>query len=121
MQKYAHEELGFPSERTLLEEKSRTTYENLVFSSELIKARFLFFTSDYHVFRAALFAAALGLEAEGGRGGKTAMYYRVPAFIREFIAVLNTEKKKHMIWVATIIGLLFIITMIQLFLYYYVP
>lgn len=121
MQKYAHEELGFPSERTLLEEKSRTTYENIVFSSELIKVRFLFFTSDYHVFRAALFAAALGLEAEGGRGGKTAMYYRVPAFIREFIAVLNTEKKKHMIWVATIIGLLFIITVIQLFLYYYVP
>ncbi|RZI48935.1 YdcF family protein [Lactococcus kimchii] len=104
MQKYAVESLGFPIERTRLEDKSRTTYENLVFSSELVKSKFLFFTSDYHVFRAALFAARLGLEAEGGRGGKTAMYYRVPAFIREFIAVMNTERKKHMIWVGLIVA-----------------
>ncbi len=96
MQRYAVEVLGFPIERTMLEDQSRTTYENLFFSSQLIREKFLFFTSDYHVFRAALFAAMLKLEAQGGKGGKTAMYYRVPAFIREFIAVLNYEKKKHM-------------------------
>lgn len=109
MQKYAVEELNFPIERTILENQSRTTYENLVFSSELIKEKFLFFTSDYHVFRAALFAANIGIEAEGGRGGKTALYYRIPAFIREFIAVLNSEKKKHMFWVGSIVGVFVII------------
>ena len=124
MQKYAVAELNFPASRTRLEEKSRTTYENLVFSSQLISQEaketasssetsktsesepFLFFTSDYHVFRAALFAAQLKLQAHGGRGGKTAMYYRVPAFIREFIAVLNTQRKKHMIRVGIIVGIL---------------
>lgn len=101
MQKYAIEELKFPKTRTMIENKSRTTFENLVFSAQIIKEesqqnspKFLFFSSDYHVFRAALFAKSLDLQADGGRGGKTAMYYRVPAFIREFIAVLNTERKK---------------------------
>lgn len=109
MQRYAVEVLGFPIERTMLEDQSRTTYENLVFSSQLIKEKFIFFTSDYHVFRAALFAATLKIDAQGGRGGKTAMYYRVPAFIREFIAVLNYEKRKHMKWVGLIVGLFIIV------------
>lgn len=103
MQKYAVEVLGFPIERTMLEDQSRTTYENLVFSSRLIKEKFMFFTSDYHVFRAALFAATLKIDAQGGKGGKTAMYYRVPAFIREFIAVMNYEKRKHIKWVGIIV------------------
>ncbi len=113
MQRYAVEVLGFPIERTMLEDQSRTTYENLVFSSQLIKEKFMFFTSDYHVFRAALFAAMLKIDAQGGRGGKTAMYYRVPAFIREFIAVLNYEKKKHMIRVGIIVAFFLIIAIIS--------
>ena len=76
----------------------------------MIREKFLFFTSDYHVFRAALFAAMLKLEAQGGKGGKTAMYYRVPAFIREFIAVLNYEKKKHMIRVGIIVAIFLSVT-----------
>lgn len=109
MQKYAVEVLGFPIERTMLEDQSRTTYENLVFSSRLIKEKFMFFTSDYHVFRAALFASTLKIDAQGGKGGKTAMYYRVPAFIREFIAVMNYEKKKHIKWVGIIVAFFLII------------
>ncbi|ESK78472.1 hypothetical protein GFU87_02190 [Lactococcus lactis subsp. lactis] len=113
MQRYAVEVLGFPIERTMLEDQSRTTYENLFFSSQLIREKFLFFTSDYHVFRAALFAAMLKLEAQGGKGGKTAMYYRVPAFIREFIAVLNYEKKKHMIRVGIIVAIFLSIAIVS--------
>ena len=119
MQKFAVEELGFPIEQTLIEDKSRTTHENLVFSSKMLNSKFLFFTSDYHVFRAALFAAKLGIEAEGGQGGKTAMYYRVPAFIREFIAVLNMEKKKHMIWVGGIVGIFVLIALATAILQYF--
>ena len=113
MQRYAVEVLGFPIERTMLEDQSRTTYENLVFSSQLSREKFLFFTSDYHVFRAALFAAMLKLEAQGGKGGKTAMYYRVPAFIREFIAVLNYEKKKHMMRVGIIVAIFLSIAIVS--------
>lgn len=117
MQKYGVEELNFPADRTLIESQSRTTYENLVYSSELIKEKglsnnFIFFTSDYHVFRAALFARSLNLQVNSGRGGKTAMYYRVPAFIREFIAVLNTQKKKHIFWVGLIVACLVILALI---------
>ncbi|GBG95924.1 YdcF family protein [Lactococcus termiticola] len=120
MRSYAIDELGFPSERILLEDQSTTTYENLVYSSQLIEAkeeakearRFMFFSSDYHVFRAALFAARLGLDAQGGPGGKTAIYYRVPAFIREFIAVLNYYRKKHLIIIGLIVGFLLLFSII---------
>lgn len=40
MQRYAVEVLGFPIERTMLEDQSRTTYENLFFSSQLIRENF---------------------------------------------------------------------------------
>lgn len=102
MRNYAVQNMGYPEDHTVLEDKSRTTYENLVFSSRIIEQKsqvigekFLFFSSEYHVFRAALFARELGLNAQG-IGSKTAMYYRIPAFIREFIAVLNSNKKKHL-------------------------
>lgn len=112
MQKYAIEVLGFPEEQTLTEERSKTTFENLKFSSALIEnienradEEFLFFSSDYHVFRAALFAAQQGLNAQGGSGGKTPLYFRLPAFIREFIAVMNSQRRKHIFWVALITGI----------------
>lgn len=107
MRNYAIEELSVKPNRILLEDQSRTTYENLVNSSELLnkKESFLFFTSDFHVFRAALFAASLGLNAQGGRGGKTLLYYKIPAFIREFIAVMNSQRKKHIIIISGIVVL----------------
>ncbi|MDR2977022.1 MAG: YdcF family protein [Streptococcaceae bacterium] len=105
MQNYLVEALGFPKARTLLEDQSRTTYENLVNSAKLINDKFLIFTSDYHVFRTVLFAAHLKLDAQGGKGGKTALYYRVPAFLREFIAVLNSQRKKHIIIVTCIVAI----------------
>lgn len=124
MRDFAVHELNFPAAQTLLEDQSKTTYENLVFSSNLIekleenpeKRKFMFFSSDYHVFRAALFAAELKLDAQGGTGGKTAMYFRVPAFIREFIAVLNTQRKKHIVFVGIVVVLLFLIALVTIFM-----
>ena len=114
MQKYAVEELGFPVERTLLEDKSTTTYENLVNSSKMINDKFLIFTSDFHVFRTVLFAAELGLDAQGGTGGKTALYYRVPAFLREFIAVMNNQRKKYIITVSIIVIFFVVLALLSL-------
>ncbi|QPS71266.1 YdcF family protein [Lactococcus garvieae] len=123
MQKYAVEKLGFPEERTLIEDQSRTTFENLKFSSSLIEKiedkaneEFLFFSSDYHVFRAALFAAQQGLNAQGGIGGKTPMYFRLPAFIREFIAVMNSQRRKHIFWVGLITGIFIAFSLFILFM-----
>jgi uncharacterized SAM-binding protein YcdF (DUF218 family) len=112
MQNYLVDELGFPKNRTLLEDQSRTTYENLVNSAKLINDKFLIFTSDYHVFRTVLFAAQLKLDAQGGKGGKTALYYRVPAFLREFIAVLNSQRKKHIIIVSCIVAVFVIFSVL---------
>jgi uncharacterized SAM-binding protein YcdF (DUF218 family) len=114
MQKYAVEKLGFPIERTILEDKSTTTYENLVNSAQIINDRFLIFTSDYHVFRTVLFAASLKLDVQGGRGGKTAFYYRVPAFMREFIAVMNSQRKKYIIVVSCIVAFFALLALLSL-------
>ncbi|GAB2026638.1 YdcF family protein [Lactovum odontotermitis] len=114
MQNYAVNELKFPIARTMLEDQSRTTYENLVNSAKMINDKFLIFTSDYHVFRTVLFAAQLKLDAQGGSGGKTAFYYRVPAFIREFIAVLNSQRKKHIIIVGCFIAFFVVLALLSL-------
>ncbi|WEV45601.1 YdcF family protein [Streptococcaceae bacterium ESL0687] len=121
MREYAVKELDYPLAKTILEDKSRTTYENLVFSSKIVKEKannqdekLLFFTSEYHVFRAALISKKLGLKAQG-LGGKTALYYRIPAFIREFIAVLNMEKKKHIINLSLIFSINIILILLARF------
>lgn len=125
MQRYAIQELGFPVEQTLLEDQSRNTRENMRFSREIIakdsqqsNPRFVYFTSEYHVFRASLQARQFGVMAQG-RSGKTAFYYRIPAFIREYIAVLNMHRRFHMILTAVflILTILLIIVnyLVQLF------
>lgn len=68
----------------------------------------MFFSSDYHVFRAAIFARSIGLDADGGPGARTPFYYRVPAFIREFIAILRFRWQRH----AVIIGAILLIIII---------
>ncbi|MDR0297091.1 MAG: YdcF family protein [Streptococcaceae bacterium] len=113
MRDYAIEDLGIPDKRILMEDKSATTYENLVNSSQMIHEKFLFFSSDFHVFRAALFAASLKLDAQGGPGGKTALYYRVPAFMREFVAVMNSERKKHFFWISLIVGIFVVLALLS--------
>ncbi|MDR3190945.1 MAG: YdcF family protein [Lactobacillaceae bacterium] len=113
MQTYAHEQLAYPLEQTRIEDRSRTTRENMRFSNELIEqefkqSEFIFFTSEYHVFRAALQARQFGVHANG-RGGFTPWYFRTAAFLREFIAVLSMHKARVMavIGALTILGLVF--------------
>ena len=73
--------LGVPDTQMLLEDRSTTTWENLRFSRDLIAEhssggapRSALVTSDYHVFRAAMYARAVGLSADG-LGSRTARYY----------------------------------------------
>ena len=75
----------------ILEDQSRTTYENLLYSKKLgeklvASSQFLFVTNDYHVFRTSTYARKLGMKGDG-LGCRTAGYYIPSAFIREYVAL----------------------------------
>ena len=94
--------LGVPREAILPEDQSTTTMENLVFAKNLLDARqatpyrCAFVTSDYHVFRTALYASHVGLKGDGV-GSRTASYYFPTAFIREFIAITKEHWMPYVI------------------------
>ena len=97
MYNYLVEQTDVPKEAILLEEKSTTTYENLLFSKELGEQlvenpRFLFVTNDYHVFRTSTYARQIGMQGDG-LGCSTASYYIPSAFIREYVAMCVKMKK----------------------------
>ena len=78
MYNYLVEHTDVPKEAIILEEKSTTTYENLLFSKKLGEQlienpRFLFVTNDYHVFRTSTYARQIGMQGDG-LGCSTASY-----------------------------------------------
>jgi uncharacterized SAM-binding protein YcdF (DUF218 family) len=84
-------ERGFPADRLLLEDRSRSTEENLLFSKAIMDelrpgAQATIVTSDFHAFRAALLARQLGIRGQV-TGARVAGYYRPSAVLREFAAV----------------------------------
>lgn len=103
MKKYAIEK-GVPASHIITEEKSKNTYENMLFSKNIIEAnegnnkkvRVLFSTTNYHVFRSSMYARMVGLRAQG-IGSKTKVYFWSNAILREFIAVIFMNKKFHAI------------------------
>ena len=104
---------GVPQDLILLEDRSATTMENLLFTKHLLDARGSgtyrcdFVTSDYYVFRTALYASKVGL-TDDGIGSKTAGYYFPTAFIREFIAITKEHWLPYvistMIWAASVLS-----------------
>ena len=100
-------EQGINENNILIEDKSKNTFENIKFSSEIIKekmdnAKIVFSTTNYHVFRAGEIASSQNIRMEG-IGAKTKTYFWINAFIREFVATLNSERKKHMVIVSYLI------------------
>lgn len=92
-------EKGIPAERIIREDRSRTTYENLMNSKEILdslpgRKYTVLVTSNYHVYRALRYCSKIGLDCTGV-GSHVAFYYWPSALIREFIAV--HAEKKHMI------------------------
>ena len=94
----------FPADRVVIEDRSRTTEQNLTFSAELLRARGVqgpvaAVTNNFHAFRAALLMRRLGI-AGYSVGSPTARYYWTSAVIREFIAVLRDHLKLNAIMLA---------------------
>lgn len=102
MKKYIHEHYPeIPDEAVVMEDRSTTTLENMLFSKKIIierfgeKARGIFVSNNYHILRAGFYARKAKLKANGV-GSKTAFYYVPNAFTREFIGLLEMFKWRHM-------------------------
>ena len=99
---------GAQTSRVLIEDQSKTTYENMLFSKKILQshglnlAQGLFATSDYHTFRAAGYARLVGLQIDG-LGAKTSRFFIPNAFIREYIALLANHKVFHAICLSIIL------------------
>lgn len=98
MRQWAVTTYGVPVKKTLLENQSHNTYQNLKLTSQLLKGKaFTFYTSNYHVFRGVLLAKKQHIMASG-RGGSVRLSYQIPAFLREFAGVMSINKRQHFLW-----------------------
>ena len=100
---------GVPTDQILIEDQSKNTYQNMLFSKRIAtqdfdsdKFRATFFSNNYHIFRAALLAKEVGLKANGV-GAFTRFYYLPNAIIREFAGVFVMHKRRHFVIMGVII------------------
>ncbi|PXX60372.1 uncharacterized SAM-binding protein YcdF (DUF218 family) [Nocardia tenerifensis] len=87
---------GVSADRVVLEDRSTTTRENLLYTKRLLgergeTTRMVLVTSNFHILRTAILARRLGLDAEV-TGARTAFYYLPSAILREFAAILVSYK-----------------------------
>ena len=90
---------GVSEEKIVIEDKSKNTYENLLFSSKLMdkeNPKIALVTTSYHVFRALVFAKNLNIPCIG-YGSKTKWYFTLNALIREYIGYLSISYRFHML------------------------
>lgn len=90
------------------ESRSRNTYQNMMFSKEIIEnqkhpAKTVFVTTNYHVFRSGVWAAEAGLAAEGV-GEKTRWWFWPNAFLRETAGLLVKRWKQELLFLILMIG-----------------
>jgi uncharacterized SAM-binding protein YcdF (DUF218 family) len=102
MQNYAIEK-GIPLEHTVGENRSVNTYQNMLFSKEIM---------NFHLFRAGIYARQAGLNSQG-IGSKTAFYYWPNAMIREYVAIVVMGRKRHMKVCGTILGFSLFLTVVS--------
>ena len=89
------EQYGIEPHRVYKEDKSTSTAENFAFSLEIMEREGLsgsvaVVTSDYHQYRASLYAKRAGLEETGHYSGSTSIYYFMNSWLREWAALAAT-------------------------------
>ncbi|MFE7404786.1 YdcF family protein [Isoptericola sp. NPDC057559] len=92
---------GVPADRVLVEDRARTTRENLTLGVALLREHgapgpYLVATNNFHAPRAALEAMDLGLDVHAV-GAPTAGYFFPSAYLREFVAVLRRRPAVHVV------------------------
>ncbi|PRZ02891.1 DUF218 domain-containing protein [Isoptericola sp. CG 20/1183] len=98
---------GIPRDAILVEDRARTTRENLTLGSALLDGAgltgpYLVATNSYHAPRAAMEAMDLGLDVHA-IGAPTAGYFFPSAYLREFVAVLRRRPAVHVVVVTGIV------------------
>lgn len=90
------ESKGLDKSRLLLEDRSTSTYENLVFSLRLLQASgqtaeaaTVLVTSDFHTLRASWIAKKTGWKNITTAGAPTPLYMRYNAWLREYFAFVS--------------------------------
>ena len=108
MQNYAIKK-GIPAEDTIAEDNSINTLQNMEFSKNIMDNLMpngynsIFVTNNYHLFRAGLYAKMTGLKSQG-LACKTALYFIPNALIREYIAIVVMNKKRHILVISIILA-----------------
>lgn len=92
-------ERGIPEGQILEEDRSTDTFENMQFSKQIIQAvdpngKVAFATTNYHVFRAGLYARRVKMRAVG-MGADTKWYFWPNASVREFVGLLTEHRLKQ--------------------------
>jgi uncharacterized SAM-binding protein YcdF (DUF218 family) len=109
-------EHGIPEDRIIEEDRSTTTYENMVYSNEKIRetgieGKIAYATSNYHVFRSGIFARRMKMRAVGV-GAKTKWYFWPNAAVREFASLLTNHRLKQaiilLLMIAFFVGMTFL-------------
>lgn len=86
---------GVPQDKIIKEEQATSTYENFVYSKQLLDAYFdgiyrvAYITNDYHIYRAGAIARRAGFEHATHCSSATPWYSVVPSCVRECIGVLK--------------------------------
>ncbi len=88
-------ELGIEESRILREDAARSTYENFLFSKEILERRFpegysvVFATNDFHIFRAKIAAKKAGFGDIRGMGCPSPFYIVPNYYMREAMAIVR--------------------------------
>lgn len=112
---------GIEANRIIREDQSTSTFENMRLSKNLIdeatgddEPKVAFSTTNYHVFRAGLFARRVGMRAEG-IGAPTRWWFWPNAAVREFVGLLTEHRGKQL---AILVAMMAAYTVMTLILFY---
>ena len=97
-------EQGVQKDAILIENRSRTTFENLTFSKAILEDQglgknVLVVTNSFHALRAGIFMRRLRIPGRSV-GSKTAFYYLPSAWIRETVGLVSLYWKWHTAFLA---------------------
>ena len=97
-------ENGVPDKRILPETRSVNTYQNMLYSKELIQPHnpetaVVFSTTNYHVFRSGILARRAGLRAQGV-GSPTHWWFWPNAFMRECLGLIKHRLAQEIVLLA---------------------